>query len=772
MMLTVLALLAILSAVVEPAHGATQGNAQPKKKPNLLFMMADQLRADAQGSDARFGGKPNTPNLDKLGEEGLRFTNAFSSTPTCTPARAAILTGQSPWNHGMLGYGTVAPVYPFEMPVALQTLGYTTSSIGKDHFGWDNHKTLPPLDPKTDTGDVGSGTPHGYQRMSIYDGLLDQKDDYHQWFSREMPNHTAEQGWPTLNMNGWMGAPYVFAEYLHPTAWVGQQAVDWISNASKTVPWFLKISFHRPHSPYDPPVRVLNATKASDLPTVQLAVDGWDNVFRGGADDPPGCGLDNGCGHECCGCSAWCGLMPLAAQELGRRSYYANVAFVDEWVGKVYNALKEYNFLENTFIIWTSDHGDGQEDHYHWRKGFPYQFSSSVPFMFRWPESYTGPTKTPRGTVVTDLVTELRDVFPTMLDAAGGLDIVPHGHKLDGTSLLCLLEDITGATCTHSTPGEDYHTAIDNVAKDGGTANDDDNKNNNNNRTKGWRRYLDLEHSTCYNNTNHWSALTDGKMKYVFNACPTCTFPPKEQLFNLTADPGERIGLHNNQEYVAELYKWRARMVAQFEAEGRGPSWVNNSVLQLRASETYGPNYPGHQPSPSPSPAHAECNGTTLAAGEMVGLEPNQGPVRSAKYCQVVAQSSLDQIQMVVNKSLCVQPTSTEVGATLTVAECAVAKGTKEQKMQAWVLPPVDKRPYQQVRHTLSNLCLTGNAAGTVKLAACGHPDKEDLEPEADEQTWILGASGRLCAASGCVSGIPAASGYLHQHQTRHTFVV
>lgn len=116
----------------------------------------------------------------------------------------------------------------------------------------------------------------------------------------------------------------MFAEHLHPTAWVGQQAVDWISNASKVVPWFLKISFHRPHSPYDPPIRVLNATKAADLPTVQIAVDGWDNVFRGGANDPPGCGSADS--------AAWCGLMPPAAQELGRRSYYANVAFIDEWV--------------------------------------------------------------------------------------------------------------------------------------------------------------------------------------------------------------------------------------------------------------------------------------------------------------------------------------------------------------------------------------------------------------------------------------------------------
>jgi arylsulfatase len=171
-------------------------------------MMADQLRYDAQGAVWKGA---NTPNLDKLAASGARFMKQYSSTPTCTPARAGILTGQSPWNHGMLGYGAVAPVYPFEMPVALRAVGYTTASIGKDHFGWDSSKTLPPLLPKYDAGDKGSGTPHGYERMSLYDGLVGQEDEYHQWFEREMPGHEAEEGWPTLNMNGWMGAPFVFA---------------------------------------------------------------------------------------------------------------------------------------------------------------------------------------------------------------------------------------------------------------------------------------------------------------------------------------------------------------------------------------------------------------------------------------------------------------------------------------------------------------------------------------------------------------------------------
>ena len=123
-----------------------------------------------------------------------------------------------------------------------------------------------------------------------------------------------------------------------------------------------------------------------------------------------------------------------------------------------------------------------------------------------------------------------------------------------------LLDDPTGAGCKHSTPGEaggGYPSAS----------------------KPGWRPWLDLEHSTCYNDTNHWSALTDGKMKYVFNACERCTFPPLEQLFNLTADPGERVGLHNDPSYTAELTKWRGRMVAQFEAENRGPTWVSSPPI-------------------------------------------------------------------------------------------------------------------------------------------------------------------------------------------------
>ena len=119
--------------------------------------------------------------------------------------------------------------------------------------------------------------------------------------------------------------------------------------------------------------------------------------------------------------------MPLGASNdtaLSRRAYLASVAFVDEQVGRIYAALEETGQLENTFIIWTADHGDGQGDMYHWRKGYPYEFSAHVPMLLRWPANWEAAQPEPlgvqRGTVLQPpIVTELRDVFHTVVDAAG-----------------------------------------------------------------------------------------------------------------------------------------------------------------------------------------------------------------------------------------------------------------------------------------------------------------------------------------------------------------
>ncbi len=344
-------------------------------------------------------------------------------------------------------------------------------------------------------------------------------------------------------MNSWRGAAFACDEKLHPTAWTGAKAVEAISyldSASKKSggkPFFLKISFHRPHSPYDPPQRVLDKVLPSDVGLPKTAgPDGWDTRFRGKVGDRPGCGPSN--------LDAWCGEMPNADAMLSRRAYRASVMFVDEQIGKILDALDVQGLTNSTTILFTADHGDGQGDHNLWRKGYPYEISAHIPFLLRWPSSRN---RTPPGSRMSQLV-ELRDVFPTLLEAIGG---DPSALGLDGKSLLALLEDDTA-----------------NVPQ--------------------WRTLLDLEHSTCYNETNHWSALTDGTLKFIFHA-----FTGEKQIFNLTADPYEMDDLALKAESAGMVSEWSSRMVAQFMAEGRGEAWVKDGKLQLRKEgQTYGPNYP------------------------------------------------------------------------------------------------------------------------------------------------------------------------------------
>eukprot|EP01116_Phalansterium_solitarium_P012833 TRINITY_DN2948_c3_g1_i1.p1 TRINITY_DN2948_c3_g1~~TRINITY_DN2948_c3_g1_i1.p1 ORF type:complete len:533 (-),score=138.11 TRINITY_DN2948_c3_g1_i1:66-1664(-) len=506
------------------------GVSNADSRPNVLFLMMDQLRFDALGSVGNPGA--HTPNLDWLASQGVRFSNAYTTTPTCTPARSAILTGLSPWYHGMLGYGVIAPRYAFELPRAMSDGGYFTQSIGKDHFGWNNS--------------LAGGISHGFNATLLYDGIGTglpngtEYDNYDQWFQDQLPGaNPLETG--GLDWNSWQAAPYVFPEFLHPTAWVGRNAVEFINNYDRPEPLFLKVSFHRPHGPYDPPERLLNLTLPEDLPKV-VTGGNWDSWYHGGEGYPPGCGPEWK--------DAWCGAMPEDELTLSRRAYYANIRFVDEWIGEIFSALGNRSMLDNTFILFASDHGDGQGTHFHWRKGYPYEFSAHVPLIVRWPDGYN--VSVPRGSV-SPLVAEMRDILPTFLDVAG--ISVPPDVRMDGLPLTCALRDPGGASCGPT----------------------------------GWRQYIDLEHNLVYNETCHWNGFTDGKMKYVFRA-----FFPDEQLFNLTADPAESNNLAEQSDYYDELVMWRQRLITQFETEQRGPSWVLDGQLQRRVQgQLYSPYYPG-----------------------------------------------------------------------------------------------------------------------------------------------------------------------------------
>ena len=97
------------------------------KKPHVILIMTDQHRGDALGCMGNSA--VISPNLDRLAKEGTLFVNGYSASPSSTPARAGLLTGMSPWHHGMLGYGRVAEKYTYEMPQMLRNLGYYTFGV-------------------------------------------------------------------------------------------------------------------------------------------------------------------------------------------------------------------------------------------------------------------------------------------------------------------------------------------------------------------------------------------------------------------------------------------------------------------------------------------------------------------------------------------------------------------------------------------------------------------------------------------------------------------
>ena len=475
----------------------------PSTRPNILFLMADQHRGDCLGCAGNRVIK--TPHLDSIAAEGVVFSRAYTSTPSCTPARSAILTGLSPWHHGMLGYGRVAGKYPFELPQALRDAGYYTFGIGKMH--WYPQKKL-----------------RGYYGTLVDEsGRVETKgfiSDYRQWFKQQAPDLNPDAtgiGW-----NDYRTKAYVLPERLHPTTWTANRAVEFIEKYDRPEPFMLKVSFARPHSPYDPPKRFMDMYNEEDMPAP--VVGDWTARYAPHKEPPNP--------------SLWHGDLGVEQAKKSRRGYYGSVTFIDEQIGRILAALQKRGMYDNTLIIFFADHGDMLGDHYLWRKTYAYEGSARIPMLLRWPKNMGMDRQ--RGKTLSQPV-EIRDVLPTFLDAAGA----PVPDHLDGKSMLELVRG----------------------------------------NTKGWREFIDLEHSMCYSK-DHWNALTDGKFKYIYYA-----YDGREELFDLVNDPNELHNLSADPANKSALLQWRQRMVEHLSE--RGEEFVSDGKLTLRKKRMlYSPHYP------------------------------------------------------------------------------------------------------------------------------------------------------------------------------------
>ena len=494
---------------------AQASSARSGSRPNILFLMTDQQRGDCLG--AAGNRVIHTPNLDRLAQEGVRFSRAYSSTPTCTPARSALLTGLSPWHHGMLGYSDMAGRYPLEKPRALRDAGYYTMTIGKQHYypmrnGHGYHRMV--LDEHCPCGNGPEAMAAAEKRGPV------ERNDYESWFWSEAPQldpHATGLWW-----NDYPSRPFALPERLHATTWTGDTAVRFLNGYEGRQPFFLKVSFIRPHSPYDPPERFMRMYEDAALPAAQVGK--WAARYEERNSDRT---------------DIWRGKLPAETIRRSRQGYYGCISQVDVQIGRILEALERRGQLEETLIVFTSDHGDMTGDQNLWRKSYAYEPSAHIPMLMRWP---AGLLASKRGQVMSQPV-ELRDILPTFLDAAGA----PASRPVDGRSLLSLV-------------------------RSGGA---------------GWREYIDLEHDVCYSRTNHWNALTDGRWKYIFHA-----LDGEEQLFDLETDPHELSDLASRTDHEAELRRWRQRLIAHFEE--RGEPFLRNGKLGLRPeSMPKSPLFPG-----------------------------------------------------------------------------------------------------------------------------------------------------------------------------------
>ncbi|GAA1487832.1 arylsulfatase [Brachybacterium sacelli] len=387
--------------------------------PNIVLVCVDQMRADAMGVAGNE--HIDTPNLDDLARGGYRFTRAYSATPTCVPARVALFTGRSPASHGRYGYreGISFPdAYPVTLQSTLGAAGYQTYGVGKMHVFPDRARC-------------------GFDEVLLHDGFLHTSrrlsrgpsaaiDDYVEFLRRETGDPRADYQETGIGCNAMTARPWEREERLHPTRWVADQSFRFLERRDPSRPFFLYMSFHRPHAPFDPPAWLWDKYRGREFPDRPMG--DWVPEFDEHRNDRAS--------------EAEFGAQKESTHQQVRAGYYGSIEFIDLQLNRLRETLYDHGLAQDTVIMFVSDHGDMMGDHDMYRKSVGYEGSARIPAVLHVPPRWRGSWGDPRE---VEAITELRDVMPTLLDLAGVE--VPDG--VDGVSLQAATRGAEGREHLH-----------------------------------------------------------------------------------------------------------------------------------------------------------------------------------------------------------------------------------------------------------------------------------------------------------------------------------
>lgn len=376
-------------------------------RPNILLILTDQHRLSAVGC---YGETPcQTPNLDHLAAEGTRFTTAYTACPVCSPARASVMTGQYPHEHGVcsnvhnLGCSThELPDGPDLLSRRLQHLGYRCGYTGKWHLGTGADRVFgAPVDPALPTtrGFEGQDFPgHGGGGFAFpeYRAYLEQGGWRHQVSQAAGASYAAAcngivcgvlEG-PTEST-----VPYFLTEHT-----IG--LMDRFRASGE--PFFIWHNFWGPHGPFYAPAEYYERYRHVEIPE-------WPNYRWSGAEANAPHQVKLHPRRRDLSWDDWADAV---------RHYYAFASLIDEQIGRLVRHLEEIGLLEDTIIIFSADHGETLGSHGGLTdKGWHhFEETHRIPFIARMPARLGGTG----GGVVREEWVSLLDLYPTVLDLAGG----------------------------------------------------------------------------------------------------------------------------------------------------------------------------------------------------------------------------------------------------------------------------------------------------------------------------------------------------------------
>lgn len=383
-------------------------------RPNILWICTDQQRFDTIHALGNHHIK--TPNIDRLVNEGVAFTRAYSQSPICTPSRASFLTGMYPSAVHVTGNGNDSfPNHPPLVTRQLAEAGYDCGLIGKLHLASAYRR----IEPRVNDG-------------------------YRYWQYSHAPRDDWEKGHDYADWVRSRG--HVLGELtndpdgvppeLHQTTWCAEKTIEFIQQ-KREGPWLASVNIYDPHPPFNPPKRYRDMYDPAAMPhplfrdsdlEQQRKLEAVD--FQSEVRSPQELDIRNP-------------LMPTSPDNAedkvfgGKRdawtlkaAYYAMISLIDDQLGRILEALEESSQRENTMVIFTSDHGEMLGDHGLIQKGCRfYEGLVRVPLIFSWPGHFVQGLR-------SNALVELLDKTPTLLSLAN----VDVPERMQGLSLLPILK--------------------------------------------------------------------------------------------------------------------------------------------------------------------------------------------------------------------------------------------------------------------------------------------------------------------------------------------